>query len=222
MPSTTDTRQRIIISARDLYLRKGLPGLSMRKVAGLVGISAPAIYRHFENKAALMLAILEEGFQLFTSYLWRGLEGRNAGERLALTSIGHIRFALEQPAYYRIMFMSSAEDIGLSDITESNRARISPAFQFLVDRVRECIDAQVIGNGDAGELAAVLWANCRGLVTLQLNGELHKGPAGGMSLAKLTSMSFAKLTGIDMGHEFFKKHIDVSKEARRAAAEVTQ
>ena len=221
MPSTTDTRQRIIIGARDLYLREGLPGLSMRKVAGLVGISAPAIYRHFENKAAIMLAILDEGFQLFTSYLWRGLEGRDACERLALTSIGYIRFALEQPAYYRIMFMSPAEDIGLSGISESNRARISPTFQFLVDRVRECIDVQMIGNGDAGELAAVLWASCRGLAALQLAGGLHRGPADGMSLAKLTSMSFTRLTGIDMGHEFFKQQIDESKVARKTAAEVT-
>lgn len=174
MARTRDTRERIIESARDLYLRTGVSGLSMRKVAQAAGISATAIYRHFESKATLMLAVLEEGFELFASYLWRGLQGSDARERLQLTGTGYMHFALEQRAYYRVMFMSPAEDIGLAAMSERNQIRISPTFQFLVDRVRECIDNQVLMDAEAEELAAMIWANCHGLVALYLAGHFGR------------------------------------------------
>ena len=70
-----DTRERIVEEARDLYLTAGLAGLSMRKVAERVGVTATALYRHFEDKQALLLAVVQAGFERFTTYLLRGLTG---------------------------------------------------------------------------------------------------------------------------------------------------
>ncbi len=70
------TEHDILAAARDLYLTHGLTGFSMRKVADAVGISATAIYRHFDGREALILAVVDEGFRRFGTYLYRGLRGR--------------------------------------------------------------------------------------------------------------------------------------------------
>ena len=166
------TRDRILEAARDLYLEAGLAGFSMRRVARGAGVTATAIYRHFENKEALLLAVASSGFERFARYLYRGLEGASPRERLLLTGRGYMCFALEQPGYYRVMFMSSAEDIGFADMSEKTTSRLAPTFLFLVDRVRECMDAGAFSPEDPVSVAATVWSTVHGLVSLHLTGKL--------------------------------------------------
>lgn len=170
----TETRDRIVEEARDLYLTGGLSALSMRKVAERVGVSATALYRHFDDKESLLMAVVQAGFERFTSYLLRGLSGKTPAERLTLTGEGYLRFALENPSYYRIMFMSTREDLGYDRFPAQSREKLSSSFQLLVDRTRECQDAGRVRKGDPVELAVVIWSFCHGLVSLYLSG--HMGP----------------------------------------------
>jgi AcrR family transcriptional regulator len=174
MASEGDTRQRLLESARDRYLDEGLVGLSMRKVARAAGVSATAIYRHFDSKEALLAAICGDAGQVFAEYLWRGLDGATARERLELTGVGYMRFALEQAPYYRVLFMSPLVELGYEELSAAAQKKVAPNFQFLVDRVRECIDARVIVDGDPMELATTIWAHTHGLVSLYLGGQLRR------------------------------------------------
>jgi AcrR family transcriptional regulator len=174
MTSEGDTRQRLLDSARDLYLDEGLVGLSMRKVARASGVSATAIYRHFDSKEALLAAICGDAGQVFAEYLWQGLDGATARERLELTGIGYMRFALEQAPYYRVLFMSPLIELGYEELSATAQKKMAPNFQFLVDRVRECMDARVIAAGDPTDVAATIWAHTHGLVSLYLIGQLRR------------------------------------------------
>jgi AcrR family transcriptional regulator len=173
MADTTPTRDRLLDSARDIYLAEGVAGLSMRKVAQKAGVSAPAIYRHFESKEALLAAVAEEGFALFARYLWRGLQADTPRARLRATGTGYLRFALEQAPYYRVIFLSPAEALGFTQMPETVSRKAAPTFQFLVDRVRECSAAGALVEADPAELAATIWAHTHGLVSLYLNGNLR-------------------------------------------------
>lgn len=177
MTDPTSTRDRLLACARDIYLREGLVGLSMRKVGQMAGVSATAIYRHFDSKEALLAAVAEEGFALFAEYLWRALQAETPRERLRAAGSAYLRFALEQSAYYRVIFLSAAEDLGFTQMPETVGRKAAPTFQFLVDRVRECISAGVLMDEDPTELAATIWAHSHGLVALYLNGNLrHRAP----------------------------------------------
>ena len=144
----------------------------MRKVANAVGISATAIYRHYENKEFLLMAVCDEGFHRFGQYLYRGLLGTTPIERLELSGLSYVDFALEQPEYYEVMFMSSPRQIGLERLKRRTQAEVSPTFQFLVDRVRECMDTGYFVPGDPVIVAMSIWAHCHGLVSLYLNEQL--------------------------------------------------
>ena len=70
----SDLRERISAAAQALYLEGGIDGISMRKVGNRVGVSAPAIYRHFENKEALLQEIVVEGLRILEGYLTQALD----------------------------------------------------------------------------------------------------------------------------------------------------
>jgi len=54
----TPRQEEILDKALDLIRADGLAGLTMGKVAGLMGFSEPAVYRHFKTKQDLVLGII--------------------------------------------------------------------------------------------------------------------------------------------------------------------
>ena len=88
-------RARIAAAAQELYLQEGIDGISMRKVADRVGISAPAIYRHFKNKEELLSEIVVEGLKILEQYLGPALESGTPYERLVRMADRYLDFALE-------------------------------------------------------------------------------------------------------------------------------
>lgn len=166
-----DTARRILRCARDLLLAEGAAALSMRKVASAAGISATAIYRHYEDREALIFAVAEEGFRLFALDLYASLEGADPWDRLTRAGAGYLRFAMNHPEYYRVIFMSDTRV--LARFNEETVRCFGPTRLFLVDRVRECQDAGLLRAGDPNGLALTIWAHCHGLVSLWLDSHLR-------------------------------------------------
>jgi AcrR family transcriptional regulator len=165
------TRARLVAEARDLYLEAGLAHTSLREVARRVGVVPSAVYRHYDSKQALLRDVCSEGFRIFSSYLLRALSAPTAPERLTASAEQYLRFGLEHPRDYRFIFMSSAEDVAtLGPIQKGKEPE--PTFQFLVDRVRECMQARVLKKGDPEQVALLIWSHVHGLVSLRLSGQL--------------------------------------------------
>ncbi len=172
---TTDTRTRVLRHARDVYLEAGPAHFSLREVARRVGISAAAVYRHFDHKDALLSAVCREGFLIFSGYLMRALAEPTPLQRLRSSGALYCQFALENPHDYRVIFMTPAEP-SAPEACPQAPPEASPTFQFLVDRVRECVNDGKLAQGDEVETAAVIWAHVHGLVSLRLSG--HFGSLG--------------------------------------------
>ena len=173
MTEPQDTSGRIVRCARDLYLEGGLPGVSMRRVAACAGLSATAIYRHFRNKEELLIAVLEEGFRTFEQYMWNALAGEDPEERFRSTGRAYLDFAIEQPQFYKVIFMAPTDQLGFTLLPEAARQQFGGTFQLLVDRIRECIDAGIFRSADPHMLATTTWAHAHGLASLYVSGQLH-------------------------------------------------
>jgi AcrR family transcriptional regulator len=167
------TKARLLAEARDLYLEQGFAHLSLREVARRAGVSAAAVYRHYDGKEALLREVCAAGLQIFYSYLVRALGAPTPKARMAASAEQYLRFGLENPRDYRVLFMDAAEGFA-KPRSASNPARPEPTFQFLVDRVRECMQAGLLREGDAEEVAAVIWAFVHGLVSLRLSGQMAR------------------------------------------------
>jgi AcrR family transcriptional regulator len=167
-----ETRERILVEAREVLLENGLNGFSMRGVADRVGVSATALYRHFEHKDALLASLLEHGFTTFANYLVRALAGKTPLERFRLTGLAYFDFALEHPRDYELMFMTSCRALGFDKVSADIKQRMNGTFVFLVDRTVECMKAGVFAERDPHAVALSVWADVHGLASLWLSDHL--------------------------------------------------
>ncbi|MFA6046720.1 MAG: TetR/AcrR family transcriptional regulator, partial [Phycisphaerales bacterium] len=101
-----DLRRSLIAGGLVLLEEKGAAALGLREIARLVGVSAAAPYRHFADRKALLEAVAAEGFRDFSKAMAKAAEGVGEDGQLAAMAFAYVRFALDQPALFRLMFSS--------------------------------------------------------------------------------------------------------------------
>lgn len=137
--------------------------MSVRAVADAVGVSPPSIYIHFEDKDRLLLAVCEAQYALFDAYVQGAVEGiEDPMERLAARGRAYVRFGVEHPAHYRVLFMaptSAPPDIEMRQAT---------GFGRLIDDVEECMATGRFAPADSLLVATGLWATVHGVTSLAI------------------------------------------------------
>jgi AcrR family transcriptional regulator len=138
----------------------------MRKVAQRVGVTAPAIYRHFAGKDDLLQHVVAEGFKIFSAYLHEALQGTTPLDRLRLTGEAYARFAADHPRFYKVMFVTPHDFKADDAATAAFERRNMATFQFLLDRIRECMDCGALRRDDPEKVALTIWTMSHGIMSL--------------------------------------------------------
>ncbi len=162
-------RERILACACELYLETGLPGFSMRKLAKNVGVTAPALYRHYDGKEKVLADVVREAYQAYQGYVYRALQASTPIERFFQAGEGYLDFALEHPRWYKIMF-SSPERLGMKELPDDIEAMGWGVRQFWIDRVRECMQVGILKEADPLQTALTMWAHAHGMILLYHQG----------------------------------------------------
>ena len=153
-----DLRGALIAQGLRLIEAGDASTLSLREVARATGVSATAVYRHFPDKRALMAALAEEG--LARLYEAQAAAAAAPGNAFEATGRAYVRFALAQPALFRLTF--AYPDV-LADPSGDAAGRL----------LHE--NALALTGGDAAEaelLAMRAWSLVHGLAMLMLDGRL--------------------------------------------------
>ena len=87
--------------ARDVLEREGPDALTMRRIAEVMGIRAPSLYKHVPGKDALEVAITIAGFEEAAAAFEAATDG--AAEPLAAFVRAYRAFARRHPHVYRLM-----------------------------------------------------------------------------------------------------------------------
>ncbi|MBV6493081.1 MAG: Nucleoid occlusion factor SlmA [Turneriella sp.] len=163
--------EKILSTALELYLSNGISAVSMRRIAQKLHITAMALYRHFPNKDAILLALVEQGFTVFGEYQYRALAGKTAAERLLLAGKAFVDFVVENPKIFRLIFMSP--DIFQKVHNEGSVGiRAHQTYQFLLDRVADGMREGFLKEGTNEEVARAIWGLCHGMASLYVIGML--------------------------------------------------
>src|SRR6266498_1634694 len=121
-------RDDLLDATERLMIESGrADAVSIRAIADAVGVTPPSIYLHFPDKESLIFAVCERHFETFDSVIERaGASTDDPVESLRRRGRAYIRFGLENPEPYRILFMTRNESAQQRDIVVGAGAR---AFQ---------------------------------------------------------------------------------------------
>ncbi|WP_043669432.1 TetR/AcrR family transcriptional regulator [Streptomyces xylophagus] len=161
-----DLRAALLGAAMDL-LEEDDGGLSLRAVARRAGVSATAPYRHFADKDELESELAAQGFADLGHRLAAAAAQPATPEDLAQLAVNYVRFALDRPALFRLMFGTPC--------TTPEDARAVAAAElgaFVLTHV-----SQAFPQADAEALATASWSLVHGLAFLHLDGKLPSGNA---------------------------------------------
>lgn len=134
-----ETAERIRAAALSLFARHGYAAVSMREIAGDVGIGAAAIYNHFATKQDLLADLMSRHFSCLMAG-WAGSDGaaKTASPRAAL--IAFTRFHLE---YQRV----NADEVSVAYM--ELRSLEQPNFHRF-DQLRRSYEDQLTGIIERG------------------------------------------------------------------------
>lgn len=165
----SELRRTILDQAAALFLERGYENFSMREIAGRIGYSATTIYRHFDDRDALLFAVVDQGFERFRLMLAEAAASTD-DPRTRIKAIGraYIRFGLENPAYYRLMFLQRSDYLHTTD--SGGEAPRGASFDILRQAVQSGIDANFVRASDATAAGNYLWAAVHGIVALAIAG----------------------------------------------------
>ncbi|SEG92139.1 transcriptional regulator, TetR family [Actinacidiphila yanglinensis] len=97
-------RQKIVLAAAELLEEAGLEAVSTRAVAARAGVPTPSIFRIFGDKDGLLEEVAEHGFGRYLAAKAELLTGDDPVRVLREVWDLHIRFGVEHPAYYTLVY----------------------------------------------------------------------------------------------------------------------
>jgi len=170
VPRKLNTAASILAAARALLDEEGVAAVAMRPVAGRVGITPMAIYRHYADRASLLNAVADEGFnELATKVKALQLKG-SIEHRLQQVVDVFLDAALRFPNLYELMFLVPRE--GARVYPRDFKAGRSPTFNPTVGILEEAMRAGELRRDDPVEIAFELSALSHGLIVLYLGGRV--------------------------------------------------
>ncbi len=165
-----ELREAILRTAAELLLAQGYEAFSLRRVAEQLGYSATTIYLYFASKDDLISAIVNDAFERLEQRMRRASDaaGDDPRRRLAALVDAYLRFGLENPTSYRLMFLQRP-DFLMSCRVGEQKPRIAAVKQIVEDAVRVALAAGALPPGDVQGYSALLWAQAHGIVSLAIH-----------------------------------------------------
>jgi AcrR family transcriptional regulator len=167
-----DTRGRILRAARKLFDEKGLEQLSLRSVAKRVGVTPMAIYRHFENKRALIDAIVLDGLAQWAARV-DALPPAKGLAKIVQIGEAFLDFALKEPRRFEAAFLIHSKKA--RRYPDDFVAGRSPAGKVQLAAIEQAMAEGVLEAGPAIEIMMTNAALSQGLVTLYRAGRIAGG-----------------------------------------------
>ena len=171
-----------LIAATDAILREsGVEGFSLRNAARRAGVSPGAPAHHFGNAAGLLTEVTLLAYEELDRYLADAERGNpvdaDPAQELRALSGAYVRFALDHPGRFRLMFrkdLVNRDDPRYREVSE--RALIHFAWAAARAEGRD-LDTMV-KDGDFGAIIAA-WSTAHGLASLALEDKFDPILPGG-------------------------------------------
>ena len=154
-------RTALVATGVELVREGGASALTTRACAVRNGVASSAVFRHFPDRRALLTAVATEGFAMLargTITAYPELEPR---DRLLAIGGAYLRFAMEEPKIFRLMFSDDILDMTDTDL----KAAAEPILE-------QTAIAAGAGGDPSDPRTLLAWSIVHGLATLAIDNQL--------------------------------------------------
>lgn len=162
------TRERIVEATRTMIESSGLEAVSLRRVAHVLGVTAPALYAYVADKHDLLRSVAEVEFdELMQRFL--AIDEHDPIERIRRLSRAYVEHALTSPELFRTMFLFPPE-LANSTATGLELPAATKAFETALAATTEAVDQGLFSHIDPLTAALTTWTAMHGLADILLLG----------------------------------------------------
>jgi len=175
-------KAQLVEIAWEIWNAESWQKVNMRKVAQKAGVSRTAFYRHFKNKDDLKAELMQRGFETLA-------KGSEDVEQFFSYGVHYIRFGLDYPHIYDLMFGSTNLDISLyPDLKAQSNAPFDELLEGLKSFMPDASDKKLMIK------AVNIWASVHGLVGLLRRGDLQDGKSEQLKWIENNLEEYLKMT----------------------------
>jgi AcrR family transcriptional regulator len=158
-------RDAIIAAAREMIVAGGVEALSLRRLARRLGVTAPALYSHVDNKQALIRAVAEiEVGRLAGDF--ESVHDADPVERIRAQSRAYVTYARENPELFSLILLTPP-DLDVASLPPGTSLETTTkAFMSASNAVDDAIEAGAIHSDDPLLVALTLWSGAHGVASV--------------------------------------------------------
>lgn len=169
-----EIRKMILDASMKLFIEHGYENVTIRKIADIIEYSPTTVYLYFKDKDEIFLHLHEQGFYQLTE-VNKNLAGiDNPLTRLHKMGENYLRFGLEHPEYYDIMFIQRAPMKALMAQENCDWKYGEQALATLKATVAEAMDKGLIHKGNPEMASLAIWGMVHGMVSLSIRERVDK------------------------------------------------
>jgi AcrR family transcriptional regulator len=134
-----------------------------------------AVYRHYPNRAGLLNALADRGFEELAARLAGKRFSGDIEQRLTRMVEIYLDHALQKPRLFEIMFLKPRQ--GARRYPRDFKSGGSPTANLMANAVREGMESGCFAEDDVWEIVFEMGALSHGLIMLYLGGRMSMSPA---------------------------------------------
>jgi AcrR family transcriptional regulator len=175
-----DLRSALLEAGLLLARTGGVAALGLRELTRSVGVTPNAAYRHFADRRSLVLAVAERAQdQLARTMLDRMAAipadadpAERALARLRAVGQGYIHFALTEPGWFEVAFLTQDERRA-DDPAPTVEERAPAPYKLLLEALDEAVAAGILSPARRPDAEWSCWAAVHGFADLATRGPLR-------------------------------------------------
>ena len=160
----TETRDDILVAAREVLLERGAADLSLREIARRAGFSAGALYKYFDNKDDVIKALADSAMGALMEAFAQVPAGLPVEERAVELGLAYLEFARHNPEDVAVVTLH--ESVPAAPVTGEHRRVEETVIGVFRDGAAQGVFSMP-AHEDAEFMAYGAWALVQGLATLE-------------------------------------------------------
>ena len=156
------TKEKILDAALTLFAENGYDGTSVEQIAGIVGIKAPSLYKHYKGKEDILNALIDSAEaryeEMFGSENNIGKVPQNREEFIKVT-LKRISFTIKDPVIRKTRMLLVQEQFRNERISEATtRHQLDGIQRMFAKIIKGMMDEGIVVKDDPKLLAVELTA----------------------------------------------------------------